>query len=48
MFVGCAIGRISVGELMRSIWPFYLAMLSVLLAVIFIPGLSLWLPQALK
>jgi tripartite ATP-independent transporter DctM subunit len=48
MFVGCAIGRISVGELMRSIWPFYLAMLSVLLAVIFIPGLSLWLPHALK
>ncbi len=48
MFVGCAIGRISVGELMRTIWPFYLAMLSVLLLVIFIPGLSLWLPQALK
>jgi tripartite ATP-independent transporter DctM subunit len=48
MFVGCAIGRISVGELMRSIWPFYLAMLSVLLLVIFVPGLSLWLPHALK
>ncbi len=48
MFVGCALGRISVGELMRTIWPFYLAMLSVLLLVIFIPGLSLWLPQALR
>ncbi len=48
MFVGCAIGRISVGELMRTIWPFYLAMLAVLLLVIFIPGLSLWLPQALR
>ncbi len=48
MFVGCALGRISVGELMRTIWPFYLAMLGVLLLVIFIPGLSLWLPQALR
>jgi tripartite ATP-independent transporter DctM subunit len=48
MFVGCAIGRISVGELMRTIWPFYLAMLAVLLLVIFVPGLSLWLPQALR
>ena len=48
MFVGCAIGRIGVGELMRTIWPFYLAMLLVLLLVIFVPGLSLWLPQALK
>lgn len=46
LFVGCAIGKISVGEAIRSIWPFYLAALIVLLLVTLIPGLSLWLPSA--
>ena len=32
LFVGSAIGRISIGEALRSIWPFWLAALAVLLA----------------
>jgi tripartite ATP-independent transporter DctM subunit len=44
LFVGCAIGKISVGEAMKTIWPFYLAALIVLLLVALIPALSLWLP----
>lgn len=48
LFVGAAIGRISVGTALRTIWPFYLAALSVLLLVTFVPALSLWLPAALK
>lgn len=44
LFVGSAIGRISVAEALKSIWPFYLAALSVLLLVTFIPELSLTLP----
>lgn len=44
LFVGSAIGRISIAEAMRSIWPFYGAMILVLLAVAFIPSLSLTLP----
>jgi tripartite ATP-independent transporter DctM subunit len=48
LFVGTAIGRISVGETLKTIWPFWLAALAVLMAVAFIPALSLWLPAALK
>lgn len=44
LFVGSAIGRITIVEAMRSIWPFYLAALTVLLLVTFIPELSLTLP----
>ena len=48
LFVGTAIGRISVGEALKTIWPFWLAAFAVLLAVAFVPALSLWLPVALK
>jgi tripartite ATP-independent transporter DctM subunit len=48
LFVGTAIGRISVGETLRTIWPFYLAALAVLLIVVYVPALSLWLPALLK
>jgi tripartite ATP-independent transporter DctM subunit len=47
LFVGTAIGRIGIGEALRTIWPFWLAALFVLLAVAFVPGLSLWLPTVL-
>ena len=36
------------GEVLKTIWPFYLAVLVVLLIVAFVPELSLWLPAALK
>jgi TRAP-type C4-dicarboxylate transport system permease large subunit len=48
LFVGTAIGKISIAESMRGIWPFWLAGLGVLLAVAFFPQLSLWLPALLK
>ncbi|MBS7807850.1 TRAP transporter large permease [Variovorax sp. PCZ-1] len=44
-FVGCAIGRISVSEVMRSIWPFYGALLACLMLVTYVPAFSLWLPN---
>jgi len=44
-FVGCAIGGISVGEVMRTILPFYSALIAALLLVTYIPGFSLWLPR---
>ncbi|MDR7335910.1 TRAP transporter large permease [Roseateles asaccharophilus] len=43
-FVGCAIGGVSVGQVMRSIAPFYGALLVTLLAATYIPALSLALP----
>lgn len=47
-FVGCAIGRISMAQSMRTIWPFYLACTAVLMLVTFVPALSLWLPSLMK
>jgi tripartite ATP-independent transporter DctM subunit len=44
-FVGCAIGGVSVGHVMRTIWPFYGALIAALLAVTYVPGFSLWLPS---
>jgi TRAP-type C4-dicarboxylate transport system permease large subunit len=48
LFVGTAIGKISIAESLRSIWPFWLAALGVLLLVAFVPSLSLWLPAQLR
>jgi tripartite ATP-independent transporter DctM subunit len=47
-FVGCAIGGISVGEVMRSIAPFYGALVVALMLVTFVPAFSLWLPGLFK
>ncbi|WP_027992734.1 TRAP transporter large permease [Sinorhizobium meliloti] len=47
-FVACAIGKISVWQAMRSVWPFYLAGLIVLGLVTYVPALSLWLPAVFK
>jgi tripartite ATP-independent transporter DctM subunit len=48
LFVGTAIGQISVGQALRTLWPFWLAALTVLLLVAFIPALSLTLPALFK
>ncbi len=44
LFIGTAIGKISIGESIRTIWPFWLAAVAGLLVVTFFPWLSLWLP----
>jgi tripartite ATP-independent transporter DctM subunit len=48
LFVGTAIGGIGIGESLKSIWPFWLAAVAVLLVVAGVPELSLWLPGLLK
>ncbi|MFL6575370.1 MAG: TRAP transporter large permease [Povalibacter sp.] len=48
LFVGTAIGKISVTETLKTIWPFYFSALAVLLIVVFVPQLSLWLPALLR
>ena len=45
LFVGCAVGKIGIGQAMRTIWPFYFAAFGVLLLVTYVPALSLWLPS---
>jgi len=48
LFVGCAVGRVPISEMVRTIWPFYLAMLVVLALITYVPAISLWLPSMLK
>ena len=45
LFVGCAVGRISVWQAVRTIWPFYFAAVATLILVTYVPALSLWLPS---
>ncbi|KAF0129240.1 MAG: C4-dicarboxylate large membrane transporter [Xanthobacteraceae bacterium] len=47
-FVACAIGKVSIGESMRTIWPFYGASVVVLLLVTYVPAFSLWLPALFR
>jgi len=47
LFVGCAIGKVTMEEVSRELWPFYGAMCLALLVVTYVPALSLWLPHLL-
>ncbi|MEW5945078.1 MAG: TRAP transporter large permease [bacterium] len=44
LFVGCAIGGISIEKTTRALPPFYLAMVSVLLLVTYVPWFTMFLP----
>jgi len=48
LFVGCAIGKVTMEQVSRELWPFYGAMCLALLLVTYIPAISLWLPGLLK
>jgi len=45
MVVGCAIGRVSMEAVSRSILIFYVPMVIVLALITYIPALTLWLPS---
>ena len=47
LFVGCAIGRIPIEAVMRTIWPFYAAIAAALLLTTYWPAMSLALPRLL-
>ncbi|AZQ66649.1 TRAP transporter large permease [Silicimonas algicola] len=47
LFVGCAIGEVPMEKAVRTIWPFYIAILVALALTTFIPAISLTLPRAL-
>lgn len=48
MVIGCAIGRVSMEQITKELWPFYLVMTVVLMIVTYVPEFSLWLPSFLK
>ena len=45
LFVGCAIGKVSIEQGSRALVPFFVVMVAVLLLITYIPGISLWLPN---
>jgi TRAP-type C4-dicarboxylate transport system permease large subunit len=45
LFVGCAIGKVKMETVVRTIWPFYIAILAALMLTTFIPAVSLTLPH---
>ena len=47
LFVGCAIGKVTMEQVSKELWPFYGAMCFALLLVTYVPALSLWLPSLL-
>ena len=47
LFVGCAIGGVRLEHAVKTIWPFYLAILVALMLTTYVPALSLTLPGLL-
>ena len=45
LYAVSSITKLSIGELTKEIWPYLLGIFVVLLAVAFIPAISLWLPN---
>lgn len=48
LFVGAAVGGLPVEKAVKTIWPFYLALVASLILITYIPALSLALPAAFK
>jgi tripartite ATP-independent transporter DctM subunit len=47
LFVGCAVAKVKMESVLKTVWPFYLAILVALLATTYIPAISLTLPTLL-
>jgi tripartite ATP-independent transporter DctM subunit len=45
LFVGCAVAKIRMEDTLKTIWPFYLALLAALFLVTYIPAISMTLPR---
>ncbi len=45
LFVGCAVAKIRMEDTLKTVWPFYLALLAALFLVTYIPEISMTLPR---
>ncbi|MBO8163500.1 MAG: TRAP transporter large permease [Brevibacillus sp.] len=45
LFISSAIGNVKLEALLKSIWPFLIASMAVLLLITYIPDLALWIPN---
>jgi tripartite ATP-independent transporter DctM subunit len=48
LFVGCAIAKVKIESVLRTIWPFYIAILVALMLTTYVPAVSLTLPALLQ
>lgn len=48
LFVGCAIGKVSVIAGTKAMMPFFLAMMIVLGLITYCPPLTMWLPSFVR
>jgi tripartite ATP-independent transporter DctM subunit len=44
LFIGCSVGKVSIGEVIKPMLPFWVVMVLTLLLVTYFPQISLWLP----
>lgn len=47
MYVVCALGKVSIPDFTREVWPFLVALLIALALVTYLPVLAMWLPDLL-
>ena len=47
LFVGSAVAKLRIEEVVGAMWPFFAILFSVLVLVTYIPAISLWLPRML-
>jgi len=45
LFVGSAIGKVSIEAATKALTPYFLVMVAVLMLITYVPGISLWLPN---
>jgi tripartite ATP-independent transporter DctM subunit len=45
LFIGCALTDTPIGKAVRNMLPFYFILFACLMVIIYVPQLSLWLPQ---
>ena len=48
LFVGCAIGKVSVEAGTKAMLPFFYAMIVVLMLITYVPAITMWLPTMFK
>ena len=47
LFVGCIVGEMKMEDVVKALWPFYIAMVAVLFLVTYVPFFAMWLPSLL-
>lgn len=45
LFVGCAISGLPMEKVVKGLWPFYLVMIAALAIIVYVPAVTLWIPQ---